>query len=130
MPKLNKTGERILATHRSYIGKPQKIRFSDISIGDIIRFMYDGEERTVLVLNQLWHEQLHGLSLKSIDRRTLMVEVFAKFDLFQNPMGFYNTVISRPAVADTHSYRTYNPNRMSNIRRLAYNVDERGRERL
>ena len=119
-----------LASHRSYISKPEKIERNDIRTGDVLMFMYNGEERTVFVLNPEYKMKLHGLSLKAIDRRTMMVEVFAKRDLYVTPIDFYNRVVSQEVIKKTDSYRTYDLNKMGNIRRVTYQVDERGREEL
>lgn len=119
-----------LASHRSYITKPEKIERNDIRVGDVIMFMYNGEERTVFVLNPEYKMKLHGLSMKAIDRRTMMVEVFAKKDLYVTPIDFYNRVVGQETIKKTDSYRTYDLNKMGNIRRVEYQLDERGREEL
>jgi hypothetical protein len=119
-----------LASHRSYITDAEKIERTSINVGDVIKFMYNGEERTVFVLNPEYKMKLHGLSMKSIDRRTMMVEVFAKRDLYVSPTDFYARVVSQDAIKQTDSYRTYDLNKMGNIRRVKYQVDERGREEL
>lgn len=125
-PKANVT----LASHRAYLSQPHKIQLHDIRVGDVIRFMYDGEERTVFVLNPEYQTKLHGLSLKAIDHRTMMVEVFAKQDLYKTPHDFYARVISREVIQDTDSYRTYNVRKMANIHRMKYYIDDQGREEL
>ena len=122
--------DQALASHRAYINRPEKIERNDIRTGDVLMFMYNGEERTVFVLNPEYKMKLHGLSLKAIDRRTMMVEVFAKKDLYVTPVDFYNRVVSQSAIKKTDSYRTYDLNKMGNIRRVEYQVDERGREEL
>lgn len=119
-----------LASHRSYISKPKKIERNNIEVGDVVQFMYNGEERTVFVLNPEYQMKLHGLSMNAIDRRTMMVEVFAKSDLYVSPSDFYSRVVSQDAIKKTDSYRTYDLNKMGNIRKLTYQVDERGREEL
>lgn len=122
--------DQALASHRSYISKPEKVERNDIRTGDVIMFMYNGEERTVFVLNPEYKMKLHGLSMKALDRRTMMVEVFAKKDLYVTPIDFYNRVISQEVIKKADAYRTYDLNKMGNIRRVTYQVDERGREEL
>lgn len=119
-----------LASHRAYLGHATKIEPKMIKVGDVIRFTYDAEERTVFVLNPMWKMQLHGLSMKAIDRRTLMVEVVAKSDIYKSPIDFYKRVISQEPIQKTDSYRTYEIRKMNNIRKLEYQIDERGREEL
>jgi hypothetical protein len=117
-----------LASHRAYLSNPVRVNPNQINVGDVIKFMYSGEERTVFVLNPEWHLFLHGLSMKAIDRRTLMVEIVAKADMYKTPADFYTRVIKQEPIQKTDSYRTYEIRKMGNIRKLTYQVDERGRE--
>lgn len=119
-----------LASHQAYISNPEKIDKNVIQVGDVIKFMYNGEERVVFVLNPERSMKLHGLSMKAIDRRLMMVEIFAKSDIYVSPEDFYARVISQDVIKNTDSYRTYDLNKMGNIRRVKYQVDERGRESL
>lgn len=128
--KLESESAQHLASHRSYMSNATKITPKQISVGDVIQFMYDGEQRTVYVMNPDWAMKLHGLSMKAIDRRTLMVEVVAKSDLYKSPQDFYTRVLSQGPVSKTDSYRTYDLRKMGNIMKVEYQIDERGREEL
>lgn len=128
--KIGAERTQTLSSHRSYLGDAQKIDIESVSTGDVIMFMYNGEERTVFILDPSHEMKLHGLSMNSIDRRTMMVEVFAKKDLFESPTQFYEQVIKQPVIQNTDSYRTYFVNKIGNLRRLTYKIDERGREEL
>lgn len=119
-----------LASHRAYLSKPEPIDRANINVGDVIQFMYNGEERTAFVVNPEYKMKLHALSMKAIDRRTMMVEVFAKRDIYVSPTDFYARVLSQDVIRKTDAYRTYDLNKMGNIRRMTYQVDERGREEL
>lgn len=118
-----------LASHRAYLSNPVRVNPNQIDVGDVIKFMYNGEERTVFVLNPEWHMFLHGLSMKAIDRRTLMVEIVAKADIYKTPADFYTRVIKQEAIQKTDSYRTYEIRKMGHIRKFTYQIDERGREK-
>lgn len=127
--KLEEEEGKQLPSHRAYLSDPVRIDPKNIAVGDVIRFTYNAEERTVFVLNPEWQTMLHGLSMKAIDRRTLMLEVVAKADLYRSPIDFYARVVKGKAIQETDSYRTYDIRKMGNVRKLTYQIDERGREK-
>jgi hypothetical protein len=98
--------------------------------GDVIRFMYDGEERTVFVVNPEWKKMLHGLTMNVINRRDLMIEVISKRQAADDAQDFYNIVLNTDVIKKIDCYRTYKLEKIQNLRRLDYQIDERGREEL
>ena len=117
-----------LPSHQAFLSDPVRVVPQQLVVGDVIRFTYDAEERTVFVLDPEWKNMLHGLSMKKIDRRTLMLEVVSRSDLYKTPINFYKQVVKGEAVQKTDSYRTYDIRKMGDIRRLTYLIDERGQE--
>lgn len=127
-PELKEESGKYLPTHTSFLSDPVRVDPNQIVIGDVIQFMYDSSERTVFVLDPEWKNKLHGLSMKEIDRRTLMLEVVSKSSLYKTPINFYNQVVKGEAIQKTDSYRTYDIKKMGNIKKLTYIIDERGQE--
>lgn len=117
--------DKFIATHQEYLSKEEKIDPKSIEIGDVIKFMYDGDERIVYVLNPEHGLKLHGLSMKQINRNMLMTEVISKLMLHKDPFDFYNKVIKQHTIQKTDSYRTYNIRKMTHIHRVKYDLDER-----
>lgn len=119
-----------LSSHRSYLSNERKVSIDQVYSGDVIRFIYDGEERTVFVVDPNWKKMLHALTMNVINRRDLMVEVVANRDQFQTAHDFYNMVLKRPTIQKIDAYRTYKLEKIQNLRKLNYQIDERGREEL
>lgn len=131
MPKQSpsdKTNE--LPSHRAYLSNERKIDAGSVVAGDVVRFVYDAEERTVFVLNPEWKKLMHGLTMNAISRRDLMVEVVAKRQAADDSQSFYNVVLNTSAIKKIDCYRTYKIEKIQNLRKLDYEIDERGREEL
>ena len=122
------TSNNILWTHNSYFGKETKIPISKIKLGDVIKFMYEDEEKVAFVVNPEYKTMLHGLSLDVISRRDLMVEVIARSNTIIQPDNLYEQVLNRDVIKKIDCYRTYKLYKMQNIRRMEYYIDERGME--
>lgn len=119
-----------LPSHRNYLSNERKVDASMVSAGDVIRFVYDGEERTVFVVNPEWKKLLHGLTMNVISRRDLMVEVVSKRQAANDVQDFYNVVLNTENIKKIDCYRTYKLDKIQNLRKLDYQIDERGREEL
>lgn len=127
--QLSKTRDE-LPSHRSYLSNERKIDISMVLPGDVIRFLYDGEERTVFVVNPAWNKLLHGLAMNVINRRDLMVEVVSKRKVGDNAQDFYKLVLDTNAIKKIDCYRTYKLEKIQRLRRLDYQIDQRGRGEL
>jgi hypothetical protein len=119
-----------LPSHRIYLSNERTVDASMVIAGDVIRFVYDGEERTVFVVNSEWQSMLHGLTMNVINRRDLMVEVISKRQSANDVQDFYNVVLNTENIKKIDCYRTYKLDKIQNLRRLDYQIDERGREEL
>ena len=128
-PKLSKSKDE-LSSHAAYLSAPRKVSITNVDAGDVIRFMYEGEERTVFVLDPVWNKKLHGLTMNVISRRDLMVEVVSKRDTTTDPYDFYKSFMTSNTIKKIDCYRTYNLEKIQNVRTLDYQIDERGREEL
>jgi hypothetical protein len=65
-----------------------------------------------------------------ISRRDLMVEVVSKRQAANDVQDFYNVVLNTENIKKIDCYRTYKLEKIQNLRKLDYQVDERGREEL
>lgn len=110
-----------LPTHRMALGKSSSISISNLSLGDVVHFYYDGSDRYVYVL-AVWEEKIHGLSLRHIDHHTLLTEVVVYATKQGDPKGFYQSHITKPAIASKNCYRTYNISKVSRLTKIEYKV--------
>jgi hypothetical protein len=114
--------KNVLDGHRPFMQpSDDKIKVTDVWPGDVIKFNYDGKERTAFVVHPNWNEKLHALSLKSIDHTTLVNGVMKKFTLTTPPETFYKQYL-KPVISNTDSYRTYNLNKITRIRKMDYSI--------
>ena len=123
---LTQEDERSYASHVAFLGQPHRILLKELKPGDVIQFTYDGEERTVFVLNPDWQLKLHGLSMAKIDRTTLLNEIFDKAADYRTPIDMYERVIKRKEIMKTDSYRTYNIRKIGNLTKVSYNIENKG----
>ena len=126
--KIQEARNKNLPTHRAFLIDPIRVDPKQIKVGDVIQFTYNREDRFVFVLDPEWKQMLHGLSMKKIDRRTLLLEVIANSDLYKTPIDFYERVVRGDAVQKTDSYRTYDIRKMGNVKKYTYLIDDRGQE--
>lgn len=117
---MKKPSKNTLSGHKPFM-KPsnEKIKAIDVWPGDVVKFNYGGQERTVFVIHPNWNEKLHALSLKSIDHTTLVNGVMTKFSLTTPPEMFYKQHL-KPIVSSTDSYRTYNLDKITRLRKMDY----------
>lgn len=128
--QINAESSRLLTSHREYLKDEEQIEVKDVEVADVIHFLYDGETRVVFVLNPNYNGKLHGLSLKQIDRKTLMHEIVSKLNLYNNPHEFYVRVISKENIQRTDSYRTYDIEKMYKVSKYKYEIDSSILDRL
>lgn len=88
----------------------------EVEVGSVIQFMYDGKQKTAIVLNPEWNGKLHALRLREIQMQTMqrLLESIRpdreeKLVLAKYKESRY--VKDRP-------YRTYIIDKISNVRKV------------
>lgn len=107
----------------------------DYKKGDIIVFTYDGVRKWVYVIADRWSkrpgqkELLHGLDLKYIPRAWLIRIMSSPEDWSSKQL--YDRWLRQPVVRRYDAYRSFNPDKMSDIRRVGYDArPQEGEESL
>ena len=113
-----------LPTHRAALGGSEPVGLRELSLGDVVRFYYEGADRYVYVLS-VWEKKLHGLTLRHIDHHTLVTEVIVHTKGNPDPQTFYESYITKPSIAAKNCYRTYDTTKLSRITKLEYKVAQR-----
>jgi hypothetical protein len=120
-----------LPEHHPLFGTMRFVSKSDIGIGDVITFSYQGLEKKditevkwVFVLDPNWHGKLHGLTLGLTPKSELLQFVIDPMYDTELPYDLYHHDVFKVA-RDWDSYRTYFINKMDNTRRFPYFLTER-----
>lgn len=127
MSPLKQLQDDVYTSHHGYIDNERKVDHDDINIGNVVRFMYDGEERNIFVVNANWQDKMHGLSLNSISHDDLVTEIITKLDTVQNEQELYTRILSTEKIKGLQCYRRFDINKIENLRKLDYYVEERYR---
>lgn len=117
-----------LGQHREFFGDVTPTNRSRIEKGQVVRFIYNGIERTIFVVAANWENKLHGLDLKHVPRRVFLRAVNAPLTLSEQQL--YDKVLDKPIFRELQAYRTFDRRKINSLRNVFYNSilqpDERG----
>ena len=123
-----KAKKKFLGEHRKFLGDTNVVTITSLDKGQTVRFNYAGKERTVFVVAGNWEGKLHAVDLNGISRHDFLTIVNAPPKL--TPMELYEKVIKKPRIRDLNAYRTYDRDKVANLRMIGYDStlrpDERG----
>ena len=88
--------------------------------GQVVIFNYKEKERWVFIVHPEWNGKVHGLDMQHIPRKVLL----PLFDVESAlpPEQFYKTYVNKPWVKKWDAYRTYDRNKLSNVKVVIYNT--------
>jgi len=94
----------------------------EVEVGSVIQFMYDGRQKTVIVLNPEWNGKLHALRLREIQIQTMQrllesIRPDREEKLVLNKYKESRYVKDRP-------YRTYIIDKISSVRKVELAPDK------
>lgn len=112
---------KYLPEHKPYFGIARFVRYSEIGPGDVVSFVYDGEMRWVLVLDPNYKAKMHALTLGLLPRSTLISRVIDPMYDHGEPYDLYYKALFKVAEG-WDVYRTYNVNKIRQVRRMTYYV--------
>ncbi len=110
---------KYLHEHKPHFGTAYFVRFSDLGAGDVISFLYDGEMRWALVLDPDYQKKMHALTMGLLPRQTLIEKVIDPMYDHGEPYSLYYRSLFKVAKG-WDVYRTYDINKISQIRRMGY----------
>jgi len=93
---------------------------SDFERGQVITFIYKGEERWVFITHPLWKGKMHGLDIRFLPRRMLLPLFDVKSSMTAEQ--FYKLYIDKPWIKKWDSYRTYDRGKLSNVKVVTYDT--------
>jgi hypothetical protein len=101
---------------KSRFGTRKFVSQVGLSVGKIVQFTYDNEQKYALVLNPSWQGKMHALSLKVLSEATLediiqLVDNESDADIIYSKFKTSKFVVDRP-------YRTYLLNKISALREI------------
>jgi len=93
---------------------------SDFVRGMVIAFTYKDKTRWVFIVHPEWEGKVHGLDIQHVPRRDLL----PLFDVTGAlaPEQFYKTYVDKPWLKRWNAYRTYDRDKMSNVKIISYNT--------
>ena len=117
-----------LGTHRGFLYRPDDVvNVKDIKLGRVISFNYQttGElqstPRLVFILHPNFEEKCHALTLKNIERDSLINDIYPCLRSgVDNPIDFYHQIYKPTYLYTTNAYRTYIVEKMKNIVQFVY----------
>lgn len=113
--------DKYLGQHRKFFGDVKAESLTAVKKGQVIRFLYDGEERTVFVVTRNWRGKLHGMDLAGVPRK-LFLPIINYY--VSNPglssEKLYEQEIKTIRVLELHAYRTFDRFKISNLKVVAY----------
>lgn len=112
---------KYLQEHKPHFGTARFVSINKLASGDVISFMYEGEQRWVMVLDPDYNGKLHGLTLGLLPRNTLIEKVIDPMYDHGEPYELYYKALFKVA-AGWDVYRTFNIPKIRQIRRMAYYV--------
>lgn len=108
-----------LGQHRKFFGDVTPTNRSRIEKGQVVRFIYNGIERTIFVVAANWENKLHGLDLKHVPRKIFLRAVNAPSTLSEQQL--YDKVLDKPRFHDLQAYRTFDRAKINSLRNVFYN---------
>lgn len=129
MPRKRDTRINYINEHTPFLSKrEEKAEIGGFEKGAIIRFEYDKKIRHVFVVHPMWEGKVHGLDLKQIHRKHLLIVANAPSDLTEYQL--YDKFISgNKEVKESDAYRCYIPKKMTGIRTIVYDSSLQGTEK-
>lgn len=117
-----------LGSHRGFVYDPHALATTrELKLGHVISFSYQtiGEKKEIPRLAFVMHPnhegKCHALTLKFIDRNTLVEDIFpCLLTGITNPNDFYYHIYKPSALYQTDSYRTYFVDKMKSITQFKY----------
>jgi hypothetical protein len=121
-----------LGTHQGYISNPKKCaRTTDLVIGCVATFMYDGLPRFAFILNPSYRDpengryKMHAATLKFVSRDDVLRVFIPNLHLTRQPKMFYDTIY-KPKLTPRDAYRTYLTNKVSQLTMFDYDPGAMG----
>lgn len=93
----------------------------EIHEGDIIKFLYNNEEKIALVLNPRYEGMMHGVSLENIDQ-TMLMNLLETVSRGNPQLVYFSSLSKQPAFKKADAYRTYDIAKISDIKIAAYDL--------
>lgn len=115
----NRPDINYLGQHREFFGDVTPTNRSRIEKGQVVRFIYNGKERTIFVVAANWENKLHGLDLKHVPRRVFLRAINASPTLSEQQL--YDKVLDHPRFRDLQAYRTFDRAKINSLRNVFYN---------
>ena len=106
--------------HREFFIEEKPIVLNEIAKQKVIRFVYKGKERFVLVVHPNWENKLHALDLKMLPRRPLLQVINAPSALSE--IQLYDLYVRRNEVMEWDAYRTYERGLLTGLHEVTYNA--------
>jgi hypothetical protein len=107
--------------HKTFIKPSKHITHLSVRRGDIVQFTYNGEIKTVLVVDPKWEGKLHGLSLNAVPRK-LFVPLIDEAAKATSAKNFYYSKLKPNPIGPKHAYRTYDLKKMTNLKIVDYEI--------
>ena len=121
-----------LGQHHKFFGDVNVVQLTELEKGQVIRFMYNGRERNVFVVHPKWKGKLHGLDLKFLPRRPFLTIINTPSKWTEEKL--YEMRINKPIIQKWEVFRTYDVNKISNLKLVVYNnllqPDEHGEQEI
>lgn len=113
--------DKYLGEHRKFFGKIDPTSITAIKKGQVVKFLYDGEERTVFVVTRNWKGKLHGMDLAGVPRK-LFLPIINSYVLQPKVSSekLYDQHIKKPRILELQAYRTFDRFKISNIKSINY----------
>lgn len=122
-----------LGSHQGYLSNPKKCALTtELDIGSVATFVYDGKPRFVFVLNPNYPDpnngkyKMHAAALKLLDREIVLKYLIPNLPIAQNPLLFYETIY-KPSVYEKDAYRTYLVDKVQQITMFDYDPGASGK---
>ncbi len=119
MPRKRDDTINFIPEHKPFFSKQsQYTRRAGLEKGQVIRFMYKGKERHLFVVHPLWEGFVHGLDLKQLPRRELLMVINAPDEITSHQL--YEQYVKKREVKDRDAYRCYHPHKMGGLKLIDY----------
>ena len=107
-----------LGQHREFFGDITPISITSVRKGQVVRFNYRGKERNVFVVDGNYKGKLHAMDLAGVPRRMFLPIVNARESLTERQL--YQSEIDKPRVLELNAYRTYDREKIGNLKSVFY----------
>ena len=112
---------KFIKEHVNHLKDSKLIDKTKLKTGDIIQFIYNGEKKTVMVLNPFWERKLHALDLNFIPRMFFLPILRESRSLTIKPKAFYEIKLRKDVrLKHFEAYRTFNVDKMGLVRKVDY----------